>query len=146
MDSDWDKELAKIDRQLENTSDQAMFPAPQGGTPAQQTVVTETRSRTATLGAFARLLLAVALGVGVAFWPYPARCGLWLAAYLAVVAAVIGAGVWSSIWTWRHRTARAHILSLLIILWGIVLGAQVVLPRVPWPTGATCPVHTWVCR
>jgi hypothetical protein len=146
MDRDWDKELAKIDRQLEGTSDQAMFPVPQSATPGQQTTVVETRKRTASFGAFARLLLAVALGVGVAFWPYPVRCGLLLAGYLAAVAAVIGAGVWSSIWTWRHRTAKAHVLSLLIVLWGIVLGAQQVLPRVPWPTGATSPVLTWLCR
>ena len=146
MDRDWDKELARIDRQLESTSDQAMFPTPPGAGPATQATVIEQRKRTSSLGAFARLLLAVALAVGVGFWPYPVRCGALLAGYLAVVAAVIGAGVWSSIWTWKHRTAKAHILSLLIVLWGIVLGAQQVLPRIPWPTGATSPVMTWLCR
>ena len=46
------------------------------------------------------------------------------------VGVVIGAGVWTSIWTWRHRSSRGHILSLLLILWGGVLGAIEILPRV----------------
>ena len=36
----------------------------------------------------------------------------------------------ASVWTWRHRAARAHVLSLLLVLWGLVLGAIEVLPRV----------------
>jgi hypothetical protein len=38
-------------------------------------------------------------------------------------------GLWSSVWTWRHRTARAHVLSLLLVVWSIVLGAMEILPR-----------------
>jgi len=57
--------------------------------------------------------------------------------------------VWSSVWTWRHRTARAHVLSLLLILWGMVLGATELLPRLGYakpdpmrPTGWTCSAAT----
>ena len=64
---------------------------------------------------------------------------------LLAVAAVFAGGVWSSVWTWRHRTARAHVLSLLLILWGMVLGATELLPRLGYakadparPTGWTC--------
>jgi hypothetical protein len=79
------------------------------------------------------------------FWPYEAKCGLALAGYLAAVGVLIGAGVWSAIWTWRHRSSRGHVLSLLLILWGGVLGAIEVLPRIgyakPDPTrvGWICP-------
>jgi hypothetical protein len=83
--------------------------------------------------------------VGILFWPYPTRCGFGLAGYLAAVAAVFAGGVWSSVWTWRHRTGRAHVLSLLLILWGMVLGATELLPRLGYakadptrPTGWTC--------
>jgi len=91
-------------------------------------------------------LLAVALAVGVGFWPYPVRCGALLAGYLAVVAAVIGAGVWSSIWTWRHRTARAHLLSLLIVVWGLVLGAMEVLPRAGYAIPTAAHPAAWRCQ
>ena len=86
-----------------------------------------------------------ALAVGILFWPYPSRCGVGLAGYLIAVAAVTVGGLWSSVWTWRHRTARAHVLSLLLVMWGLVLGAIEVLPHSGYsradakrPTGWSC--------
>ena len=135
--NDWDAELKKIDKQLESLSDDELLSAGEAKTPAQR--------ETSTLGVFARLVLATALGVGMLFWPYAARCGVGLFAYLAATAVVIGAGVWTSVWTWRHRSGKAHLLSLLLIVWGGVLGAIEVLPRVGYakPT----PVHPayWMC-
>jgi hypothetical protein len=146
--SDWDAELKKIDKQLESMSDSALIPAPAKGAPAAvRAEVAAERATTRTWGAFLRLALATALGVGILFWPYPTRCGVGLAGYLAAVMAIVAGGVWSSVWTWRHRTARAHVLSLLLILWGMVLGATELLPRVGYakpdvarPTGWTCSV------
>ena len=142
---DWDSELKKIDRMLEGASDEALLPAKSAPTPQAKAEVIAKQKGTTTLGVMARLLLAVALGVGMLFWPYEARCGLGLAAYLASVGVVVGAGVWTSIWTWRHRSSRGHILSLLLILWGGVLGAIEILPRTgyakPDPTRAT-----WACQ
>jgi hypothetical protein len=144
-DRDWDKELARIDKNLESASDQQMFPTQSGAGPTVRAEVAATRARTSTLPAVARLVLATALGVGILFWPYDARCGFGLAAYLGAVAVVILSGVWSGVWTWRHHTGRAHILSLLLILWGIVLGAREILPRSGYarptldvPAGWTC--------
>jgi hypothetical protein len=145
-DRDWDKELAKIDRQLESVSDEAMFPTKSTMTPAQRADVAETRRATSTLGVFARLTLAVVLGVGILFWPYGARCGLGLAAYLGAVAMVAAGGVWSAVWTWRHRAARAHTLSLLIILWGLVLAATEVLPRVGYAIPLPGHSTAWLCE
>jgi hypothetical protein len=144
--SDWDAELKKIDKQLESMSDSALIPAPaKTAPPAARAEVATERATTRTWGAFLRLALATALGVGILFWPYPTRCGFGLAGYLAAVAAVFAGGVWSSVWTWRHRTGRAHVLSLLLILWGMVLGATELLPRLGYakadptrPTGWTC--------
>jgi hypothetical protein len=144
--TDWDAELKKIDKQLESMSDSALIPAPpKNAPPAARKEVAAERATTRTWGAFLRLALATALGVGILFWPYPTRCGFGLAGYLAAVAAVFAGGVWSSVWTWRHRTARAHVLSLLLILWGMVLGATELLPRLGYakpdparPTGWTC--------
>jgi hypothetical protein len=106
----------------------------------------EQRRTTNSFGVFARLVLVTLLGVAMLFWPYDARCGLGLAAYLASTGVVVLGGVWSGIWTWRHRAARAHILSLLIVVWGLALAAVDVLPRVGYaqPTAAHPPV--WRCE
>ena len=146
--SDWDAQLKKIDKQLESMSDSALIPAaPKNAPPAARAEVAAERATTRTWGAFLRLALATALGVGILFWPYPTRCGFGLAGYLAAVMAIVAGGIWSSIWTWRHRTARAHVLSLLLVLWGMVLGGIELLPRVGYakpdtarPTGWTCSV------
>ena len=144
-DSKWDRELAKIDRQLESVSDEALFPTKPNASPAARAETAAVRSKTATLGVLARLLLATALAVGIMFWPYEARCGLQLAYYLAAVAAVTASGVWSAVWSWRHRSGRAHTLSLLLIGWGLVLGAIEVLPRVGYATPTLERPATWSC-
>ena len=144
--TDWDAELKKIDKQLESMSDSALIPAPaKGAPPAVKAAVVAERESTRTWPALLRLALATALAVGILFWPYPSRCGIGLAGYLIAVAAVTVGGLWSSVWTWHHRTARAHVLSLLLVMWGLVLGAIEVLPHSGYsradakrPTGWSC--------
>jgi hypothetical protein len=144
--TDWDAELKKIDKQLESISDKALIPAPaKGAPPAAKATVAQERATTRTWPAFLRLALATALAVGVLFWPYPSRCGGGLAGYLAAITVVTVGGLWSSVWTWRHRTARAHVLSLLLVVYGLVLGAMEILPRAGYakpdaarPVGFSC--------
>ncbi|HYD52930.1 MAG TPA: hypothetical protein VEA99_09895 [Gemmatimonadaceae bacterium] len=154
-EKDWAKELAKIDKQLESISDDALLPAkpvPANVPPAAQpqaraqakAEAAAVQAKTTTLGVMARLLLAVALGVGILFWPYAAQCGAGLALYLAAVGAVGIGGIWSAVWSWRHRSGRAHLLSLLLVVWGMLLAARVVLPRVGY-TGPGAPAATWNC-
>jgi len=164
-DRDWDKELAKIDKQLGAMSDDqlaaftAQIPAKTGDAPAKggkpvklpakasgAAPSTAREQTTKAWAVYARLLISVALGVAMIVWPYPSRCGAGLAGYLAAVGVVIGSGIWSAVWTWRHRASRAHTLSLLLILWGLVLGSMEVLPRVGYakpdanhPTNWSCP-------
>ena len=126
---DWESELKKIDRMLEGASDEALLPAKTAKTPQAKAEAVAKQQGTSTLGVMLRLVLATALGVGMVFWPYDAKCGLGLAGYLAATGAVTAAGVWSSIWTWRHRSSRGHILSLLLVLWGGLLAAIEILPR-----------------
>lgn len=138
---DWDKELAKIDKQLESASDQQLFPEKRGATPAQQAQVAEARASTASWPAVLRLVLSSILGIGILFWPYENRCGIGLAGYLIAVLVVAGAGIWSAVWTWRHRTGRAHALSILLIVWGLMLAATEVLPRIGYAKQAL----PWSC-
>jgi phytoene/squalene synthetase len=143
---DWDRELAKIDKQLESVSDEALMPTKEAKTPAAKAAVKEKQQNTSTVGVMLRLVLAVTLGVGMLFWPYEARCGAGLAAYLGAVAVVVGAGVWTAIWTWRHRTAKAHALSLLLMLWGGVLGSIEVLPRLGYAKPTEAHPAEWACK
>ena len=148
--TNWDEELKKIDKQLEGMSDSALIPAPaKGAPPAAKAAVAAQRASTRTWPAFLRLALATALAVGILFWPYPSRCGVGLAGYLVAVSAVTVGGLWSSVWTWRHRTARAHILSLALVVYGLVLGAMEILPRAGYakadaerPLGFSCAATT----
>jgi hypothetical protein len=163
---DWDKELAKIDKQLGAMSDDelaaftsqlpAKTPAPPAkgakpaklaaGAPAPSAMPSAAREQTTKAWAvYARLLISVALGIGMVVWPYPSRCGIGLAAYLGAVTVVVGSGVWSAVWTWRHRASKAHTLSLLLILWGLVLGSMEVLPRVGYAKPDLAHPATWAC-
>jgi hypothetical protein len=141
----WDAELRKVDRAMEQVSDEAMFPAKAAPTPGARAAAAEQQRTTSTLGVFARLALAVALGIAVIFWPYGARCGVGLAAYLGTIGVLTAAGLWSAVWTWRHRAAKGHTLALLIVLWGLVLGAIDVLPRIGYAVPSATHPATWVC-
>ena len=137
----WDKELANIDKQLESVSDAQLFPEKKGATPAQKATVAADRAAVNAWPAIVRLALSVALGVAILFWPYANRCGLGLAGYLFAVTAVAAGGVWSAVWTWRHRTGRAHTLSILLIVWGLMLAGTEILPRIGYAKTAL----PWSC-
>ena len=144
--TNWDKELAKIDRQLASVSDEQLVQAPRAPAPAPKNGVVAPRQRRAMLGVAARLALAVVLSVAMLFWPYDARCGTGLLAYLGAVAAVVGAGLWTTFWSWRLRAPKAHALSLLVVLWGLGLGAREVLPRVGYAMPSVAHPATWLCE
>ena len=144
-DRNWEAELKKIDRAMETVSDEAMFPAKTANAPGAKAAAADAQRSTSTLGVFARLTLAVALGIAIAFWPYAARCGLGLAAYLGAVGTLVAAGAWSAVWTWRHRAAKGHMLALLLILWGLVLGAIDILPRTGYAVPTASHPATWTC-
>ena len=140
-DKDWAKEMAKIDKQLESVSDAQLFPDKKDAPPAQKAEVVAERAAVSSWPAILRLTLSVLLGVGILFWPYGNRCGIGLAGYLFAVAAVVGGGIWSAVWTWRHRTGRAHTLSIMLIAWGLILAGSEVLPRVGYAKAAL----PWSC-
>src|SRR5450432_2291783 len=142
--TDWDKEMKKIDKQLESISDDALISTSSAKVPAEKAKVASVQRTTTTFGVFARLMLAIALGLGMLFWPYSARCGPGLFAFLFASGMVVG-GVWSAVWTWRHRAAQAHVLSLLLIVWGLVLAGLEILPRTGYATPTAQHPATWMC-
>lgn len=82
------------------------------------------------------------LGAALTQWPYPRDCGLGLAGYLVAAALVLGLGLWGAGAAWRARTAAAHVIALLAVVWGLALAAERILPR----TGYAAVSATWSCR
>jgi hypothetical protein len=81
------------------------------------------------------------MGIGMFVWPYSHVCGLKLMFYMLGVTTLVVAGVWSAVAAWRHRQGWAHLLSLFLISWGLMLMAATVLPRV----GYAGQEAIWLC-
>jgi hypothetical protein len=144
---DWDKELAKIDRQLGSLTDEALLPAPAGkeGRPAASAAAAS--PATGRLGGvLLRVGLVTALGVGMVFWPYSTRCGAGLLAYLAAVGVLVAGGAWSAAASWRQRIGWAHVVSLTAMLWGGALAAREILPRVGYAIPTEAHPAIWGCN
>ena len=88
-----------------------------------------------------RAALAVTLGGAMLLWPYPHACGWALLRYLGAVLAVLLAGSWVAFASWRLRNGPAHLLSLVLLFWGLVLAAEQALPRI----GYAADPAAWLC-
>jgi len=152
---DWDKEMAEVDRLLKKlpAADPTLGRA-SGGEPTVRKPAAApgggwsggsaggAPSARDRLGTWVKVALGVLVGIGIApgFWPYTHGCGLHLIFYLAGVTTVIAAGLWSSISSWKRRLGVAHVISQVLIIWGVLLFTREVLPRVgPGATGV------WIC-
>jgi hypothetical protein len=88
------------------------------------------------------VVLGVMLGIALPFWPYSRGCGWGLDLYLASVELAVIAGCWGARQTWDARLGFTHLAALATILWGFVLTAQEVLPRV----GYAKTQAAWFCQ
>jgi hypothetical protein len=89
-----------------------------------------------------RVLLGLGLGIMMVGWPYSTACGLPLLWYASAIVTVSLAGVWAATAAWRFRSGLAHLIALILVLYGIALGTAEVLPR----TGYAVDQATWVCE
>lgn len=157
-DRDWDAELKKIDAEMAKQASRpapSRAPAPAPAAPSSAPMGgmaggvagfgAPAAPATSNFGVYARLTLAVAIGVGIIFWPYANRCGMGLAGYLGAVGAVVISGAWSAVWTFRHRAGRAHVLALLLVLWGLILASLDVLPRIGYAKPTVEHPAAWSC-
>jgi hypothetical protein len=148
---DWDKEMADIDRVI---AAGPPTPAPAQPAPLAQVARAPSASAAAPRGAaggtgryaalvtWVRLALGLSLGAAMTQWPYTHGCGLPLFVYLGAVLAVLVAGAWSLVSSWKTRSAFAHFLAIALIIWGGVLAAREVLPRVGYAKQAA----EWICQ
>ena len=88
-----------------------------------------------------RVALVLLLAASMPLWPYARGCGFGLFAYLAAASVVVLGGVWAAVSSWRRHRAIAHIIALLVIIWGLGLLTAEVLPRV----GYAKHVIRWTC-
>ena len=93
------------------------------------------------LGTWARIAIGCLVAGAMTQWPYAHACGFKLGLYLAAVGMVIVAGAWGDSFAWKNRLFLAHIVSQGLLVWGFVLGAGQVLPRV----GYAMEQATWGC-
>jgi hypothetical protein len=151
---DWDKELAEIDKAIARMparpASPGDVPAPSPGagqpgiperSPAASRAARPPATPRETTTTWLRVVLAVLLAGALPFWPYARGCGLGLYLYLAAAAVAVTAGLWAASSTWQRRRARAHVIALLVILWGLGLIAHEVLPRV----GYAKHLARWTC-
>ena len=113
-------------------------------TSRQTNVVIASRSQPERdlLGPWARLLLGLALGTMIVWWPYSKSCGFPLVGYLGAIVTIILSGGWAAVASWRYRARLAHIISLILMFYGAMLGAAELLPR----TGYAVDHATWGCH
>lgn len=165
-DRNWEAELAKIDKQLSSISDEQLVaeqrkaaaapaavagagrtavPAPAALPAGKAPAAVGARPAAGPWATWLKVLVAVAAAVGLMFWPWSPRCGMPLVGFTAATGAVALLGIWSAIGTWRHRLGLAHAASLLVVIWGLVLGAREVLPRVGYAVPTVDRAAGWTC-
>ncbi|MBX3147208.1 MAG: hypothetical protein KF785_10610 [Gemmatimonadales bacterium] len=147
---DWDKEMAEIDKIIAQTPPAQLgagsgpaAPAPRtGAAPARaQAPAAPVAGRGARFSTWLRVGLGVALAAAMTQWPYIHACGLPLLLYLGAVGVVLVSGVWGMVSSWHRRMAAAHIVSLAVLIWGGILLAATLLPRIGY-AGQAAP---WFC-
>ena len=99
----------------------------------------------ASFGVWFRLTLLLGLAVSIAAWPYDITCGAMLSGYMAAIALLVVAGIWTAAATFTYSMPRRHLTALLVICWGIALGAAQVLPRIGYANPVPGRPTTWSC-
>jgi hypothetical protein len=146
---DWDKELAEIDKII--AKQPLPVPAPPAGAPpaapgpsrraAEPPSRPDVPRHRLVLTTWLRVVLALLVAAAMTQWPYAHGCGLQLVWYLGAAAVVILAGLWGTVISWKRRMPGAHVVSLLVTLWGAYLAGKVVLDRTTYARVQ----RTWSC-
>jgi len=148
-DRDWDREMREVDKLLAKLPEAdptlgrgaATVPRAYAAQGIQTPHPSGPVAAASRLTTWIRVGLGLALGVGMLVWPYSHVCGLKLMFYMIGAGTVTIAGVWTAISSWKRRMGFAHLLSLGLMMWGLVLAAGVVLPRVGYANQAA----VWFC-
>ena len=141
----WALELKKIEREFDG------LPPEPSPIEQRQKRQAERRERQrqdavgASFGVYFRLTLVVSLGISLVCWPYDVTCGAMLYGYLATVVVLVVGGMWTALATFTYQMPWRHLMALLIVLWGMWLGAAEVLPRIGYASPSPTRTTTWSC-
>lgn len=142
---DWKVELRKIEREFDGKPPMPSPAVIKARRDREQREKEAVEARVTQLSALARLVLVVALTAALPWWPYATRCGPGVAALLAAYAMVVVGGLWVAAYSWRHRLATSHALSLAFLVTGLALVASQVLPRMGMATITGIEASGWSC-
>lgn len=140
-ESQWDREMAEVDRMLAKLPTYEPAKHGPGGQP------TVRRSGPALAGApggtvggmWLKVILGLLVAIGVTIWPYTHVCGAKLLMYLIATGTVAISGGWAALATWKRRHGLAHLLALAVLGWGLALTALTVQPRIAGGALWFCP-------
>ena len=148
MAINWTSELRKIERAFDGLPPLPPVPSPdqlKARRASERRTLERTlerQERTAMLvGTGGRFVLVFALATAINFWPYGHACGFGLFTYMFAEVLIVVGGLWTVAWTWQHRMPRGHAVAMVMVMWGIMLVAAQVLPRVGYAADAA----KWWC-
>lgn len=157
-DRNWEAEMAKIDKQLASVSDDQLLSDKKSVVPAKGGVGAPSASSSAgamkagggnhggVWRGWIKVVIAVGAAGGLMFWPWSIRCGIPLVGFTTATGGVVLLGFWSAVGSWRHRLGFAHVASVLVMAWGLVLGAREVLPRIGYAIPTLERPGQWSCE
>jgi hypothetical protein len=142
---DWKVELRKIEREVDGLPPELSPAAQRAQRAAEKREKQRREERNARIGVWARLALVAILAGALFFWPYARTCGWGLLAYMASQATIVVGGLWVAVCTWHCRMARTHALAIVMLLWGLALVANQILPRVGYGATDLSKAPRWWC-
>ena len=142
---DWSVELKKIDREFSGLPPEPSAESVRIRRAAEQRAQDRKRHQVAEFGVWMRLTVVMILVGALNFWPYARTCGLGLYGYLGATALILAGGFWVSALTFRHHMPKSHAMALIVVLWGMVLIAEEVLPRTGYARSDPLDPPRWGC-
>jgi hypothetical protein len=144
-DLDWNVELRKIEREYDGLAPLPSPAAVNAKRASERMAQLRQEAQAAAFGAWARLLLVVALAVALVFWPYARECGAGLFVYMGAQTLIVAGALWVVTWTWRWRMVKTHGLALMMALYALVLLGAQVAPRVGYAKVDPAHPQQWGC-
>ena len=141
----WAVELRKIEREFDGLPPEPTPTELRQKRQAEQRDRNQQDATSASFGVYFRLTLVICLGISLVCWPYEVTCGGMLFGYLAAVIVFVVGGIWTALATFTYQMPYRHLTALVMILWGLTLGAAEILPRIGYASPTPGRVTAWSC-
>jgi hypothetical protein len=141
----WAVELRKIEREYDGLPPEPTAEEQRQKREIQRREREREEAAGASFGVYFRLTLVICLAVSLVCWPYDVTCGAMLAGYLAAVIVLVVGGAWTAVATFTYQMPMRHVVALIMILWGMALGAGELLPRIGYARPTPGRSTSWSC-